>query len=133
MAAAMETILYSLLAGDAAIAAIVGTRIYPNFIPQDADLPALIYQQISGYRHHTNAGALGLAVPRVQINCWAVTYAAADDLADKVRIKLDGYSGTVSSTKVFSILLSDEVDAPVITGAVTRYCKSLDFEISIEE
>ena len=41
-----EAVFYH-LTNDADVTAIIGTRAFPNAIPQDADLPAMAYQVIS--------------------------------------------------------------------------------------
>lgn len=76
-----ETI-FSTLTGDAAVSAIVGTRVYPLVIPQGGDLPAVTYQRIYGAPINDLAGAGELVRARVQVDCWATTYASVRALAD---------------------------------------------------
>lgn len=135
-AIAIESVLYSLLVGDATVGGLVGTRVYPAIVPQNASLPATTYQQLSGVREHTCAGPQGMASPRFQINCWADTYAEARTLSDAVRVLLDGYSGTVSERTVHVMMLEDEGDMPEVPAGkdvLKRFVKRLDFIIWFKE
>jgi hypothetical protein len=78
---------------DADVGAIIGSRIYPNIIPQDADLPALAYQVISRPGLMAHDGPPGYAWPRVQITAQADDFDQVVDLINKVRIAFDGFSG----------------------------------------
>jgi hypothetical protein len=90
--------LYSKLTGDGDVSALVGTRIYPNVIPQDADLPALAFQQISRPGDMAHDGPYGVVFPRFQITAQANTYDEVADLINKVRIAIDGTTGLWGGT-----------------------------------
>jgi len=70
------------LVANAAVAAIVSTRIYANLLPQKPTLPAISYQQIS--QADASEGSAELFVARYQVNCYATKYMAAAALADAV-------------------------------------------------
>lgn len=61
---------------------------YPLAMPPGATLPGMCYQFISEsvMRHH---GGQDLVRRRLQVSCWAKTYAAAVTLADSVRSALN--------------------------------------------
>ena len=87
----VQTDLVTFLLADAGISALVGTRIYPGGqLPQNPTLPAITYKLISGNWIQTATGAAGLAGPRMQIDCWAETYAGADALFELVRLRING-------------------------------------------
>ena len=90
--------LYSHLTSDSDVSAIVSTRIYPNVIPQDVDLPALAFQEISRPGAMAHDGPYGIVFPRFQITAQADTYDEVDDLINKVRIALDGVTGLWGGT-----------------------------------
>lgn len=132
----IETALFSILIGDATINSLIATRVYPNIVPQNAPMPAITYQQISGPRDHVMAGPTGLVGARYQINCWASSYAGAKELAEAVRKELDGYSGTVNTRVIEVIILEDEGDMPEVTpgaDALKRFGKRLDFIVWFKE
>lgn len=91
----IETGLQSHLSADANVSALVSSRIYPLRLPQSFTLPALTYQRVSTERKPTLSGPNERVVGRFQINCFAVSYSAARTLANKVRISLNGYKGTL--------------------------------------
>ena len=109
----IEEALYAFLAATAGVTALVSTRIYPQVIPQDAVLPAIAYQRISGPRVHSQSGASGLAYPRFQFTCQAATYSAARQVANAVRAALDGYRGTMGGAGGVSVgaaFVANEID-----------------------
>lgn len=106
----IETGLYSKLAGTAGVAALVGTRIYPQVVPQEQDLPALAYQRISGAPRYTHSGDAGLTRARFQITCLAATYAGVKALAAVVRAALTGATGAWDDVTVGACLVENEAD-----------------------
>jgi hypothetical protein len=67
----VETDFFALL-GDPAkpLAAIVGTRIYPNVLPTDAPLPAIHYRIVGGASKATQ-DTTGSQRYRVEVTCWS--------------------------------------------------------------
>lgn len=103
--------LVTFLENDAGISALIGTRIYPQILPQDPTFPAITYSQTSGVRDRViREGPSGRARPRITINCWGERYSQARALADAVRIALDGYRGIMGSTDVGGVRLDNEFD-----------------------
>lgn len=77
---------HDLLAAQPAVTALVGNRIYPLLLPRTGRVyPAITYQAISDPpAAEAEGGTLEAREARVQVNCWATTYAAADAVADAV-------------------------------------------------
>jgi hypothetical protein len=73
------------------LAAIAPT--YPMVLPEHPTYPCIVYQQITHPRALAHDGPAGLDWPRVQLTCYASSYAGARELADEVR-DLDGTTGT---------------------------------------
>ena len=94
----IEAALYYHLTNDTDVKALISARAYPNVIPQDADLPALAYQEISRPGGMAHDGATGIAWPRFQITGQADTYTEVVDLLNKVRIALNGFTGTMGGS-----------------------------------
>jgi hypothetical protein len=70
------------------------TPIYRYVIPQNAPLPAMTLALVDAQRIHSHNGASGLAETRVQISCWSdASDEEAEQIADRVRLVLDGYKG----------------------------------------
>lgn len=95
----LESAQRAFLLADAGVAALVGTRVYPNFEPQDAALPAVAYQAIGG-----PSGEIGhnrereFRQLRIMYTVTAATYASAKAVAAAIRTALWGYRGTLSGS-----------------------------------
>jgi hypothetical protein len=96
----IEQAIYSYLSGEAGITDIVGTRIYPIFLPQDTDYPALTYIRISGPEHHD----IDVSYPRFQISCWAKSYAEAKGLADEVKAAFQRFKGVMGGAQGVEVI-----------------------------
>lgn len=70
----MEASIYAALTGDATLAAIFGTRVYPVLKPQHATLPAITYQRISGQMVASATTGSKLQNARFQIDLWSQQY-----------------------------------------------------------
>lgn len=88
----MEADLYSAMANDATVGGLVGgtgssARVYPMILPQGSVLPAVTYQVIDKPRIDTASlsGHNARVRARVQVDCWAGTYAQVKSLADATR------------------------------------------------
>jgi len=128
----IDVALYTVLTSDAAVSALVGTRVYPNIVPQNKAMPAITYQQISGLRNYTMDGPVGLVEARFQINCWSTTYVQSRVLARLVRKALDNYS----TTPIEITYLENEGDMPEVESGkdvLRRYGKRLDFTVWFKE
>lgn len=98
---------------DSPLAALVGTRIYPLFIPQEAPLPAIAYQRISGPRVHSHDGVDQFGRARVQLTCQALGYDEAKDCAHLVRQAFRGFSGQMggpAGPQIHEIRIENEMD-----------------------
>ena len=101
--------IYSLLVNDSAVSALVGTRIYPELAEEGASAPYVVYSVVSNTPSDTKDGT---PIDEAQLEVFSVgsTYAAANDLADKVRAALDRKSQIVVGTvTVQSIQYTNEV------------------------
>ena len=102
--ATIEQAIYSILAGNSPVAAVVGTRIYQVKMPDNPTLPAISYQTVFGSMVESFTGYSGLKNPVISIDCWAKTAGAAHELAEKVRTALHGYAGTYSDITIDNVL-----------------------------
>lgn len=68
------------LVTDPAVSAIIAARVYPLERPQNSKGPAITYQVISDPRSDHLKGPDGARPTRVQLDCWADTYAVAKAL-----------------------------------------------------
>lgn len=89
----IRSALRSFLLADASIAAVVGTRVTPVRMPQGNKETSIVYLRVSGVGDRTMSGPTRIARPRFQIDCWAAAPGIANNLADLVKERLDGYQG----------------------------------------
>lgn len=135
----IEEAIAALLEADSGVSAIVDDRIFPQVIRQDEEgvirLPAITYTNVSGFREHSLLGPAGYARPRMQIDCWAYFYLEAKQIAEAVRLALDGFRGDVSigsdSLRIESSTLVNVQDFDADEGKIRRV--SLDFSIHHQE
>ena len=106
-----EQVCRSALLANAAVAALVGTRVYPVIAPATADLPFVTWRRSGVQREHTLAGPMGTPTVILTVDCYATTYEAVRDLADKCRLVLDGFgTGEAESVIVKNVSLTNEAD-----------------------
>ncbi len=112
----MEKAIYAILAADAGVNAIVGTRIYPGKLPQGVTLPAIVYGRITTGPNHASGNTPGLRSAFIQTTCYdeddatQSAYEGADVLGKAVKSALSRYSGTIAGIVVQQIFLDDERD-----------------------
>jgi hypothetical protein len=88
----MEEALLARLRATTAVTALVGTnnsRAAIDWIERPEALPALTLQDITAGKIYAHGGAVGLANPVVQIDCWGRTYGEAKALARVVIAEME--------------------------------------------
>jgi len=109
-----EQAISTVLLSDPAVAAVVGTRIYPVIGPATAELPFATWRRSGVQRQHTLNGPMGMPTVLLSIELFALTYEAVRDIADRVRRALDGYGGSPADcVLVNNVSLDNEVDGYV--------------------
>ena len=106
----IEAAVFSVISGDAGVAALVGTRIEPIRLPQGATLPAVTYQRISEVRQGTFAPAQKMPGVLFQVDCWGATYSDSKGVAVAVRKALDEFKGPSAGETITASLLENEID-----------------------
>ena len=106
----MEAALIAKLLATAGVTNLVSTRINWSRRPQGAALPAIVLQRISGTPDVHHAGASGLVVSRVQVDCWAASYGSAKAVARAVETAVTAQTFTQGATRFDVILIDSERD-----------------------
>ena len=135
----LEQELRAFLMADAAITAQLGDvgAIYPAPAPQNCPSPFVTFQRITAERVYSNDGFSGLAGPIIQIDCWVESpelngsYAAAKNLGEAVRRRLDGYVGPMGSIMTRGATIESERDLYESQDKTRRV--SFDFRIWYDE
>lgn len=82
-------IVYSILSNAAGVTSLVGTRLNPVRIPQESLFPAISYNVVSIVANPTNSGHSRTEFARVQVNCYATSFADVVELSSQVRVAFD--------------------------------------------
>lgn len=92
------------------VSTLLGTRVYPDRLPQGATLPAAVYHLISLREEVDLAGLTGVGHGRVQVDAWAETRLAANALALAIRNALatSGGRGTWGTVYVSGCVPTSE-------------------------
>jgi hypothetical protein len=102
------------------VARVVGFQVFAVAVPNGATLPFCVYKRANVSREATLSGPLFLPVVSLQIASWATYYDAARELADEVRLALDGHTGTAAGVTISDMRLVSETDDfldPTAVGA----------------
>lgn len=105
-----EAVLRTALVGNTAVTALLGTRIYPVLAPASAAIPFVTWRRSGIDREQTLGGPMGLPRVSVEYSIYGTTYEEARQVADAMRVVLDGYGGTLDNTEVKQTSLEDESD-----------------------
>lgn len=82
--------LYTLLSGNSAVAAIVGTRIYPHGdAPAEVTAPYVTWFVVDGLPENQLSDVPAIDRFVLQVDCWHPTSAGVDTLAGAVRAALE--------------------------------------------
>ncbi len=98
--------------GHAGLAALIGTRCYPERVPEDATFPLVTFlapvsMVDSTYRTQSNVNSpVTRAVSRVQINCFGTTGNSAELVADQV---VQAWSGFQDGCDVGSAFIANRL------------------------
>lgn len=105
-----ESVLRSALVANTAVTSIVGSRIYPVLAPASAAVPFVTWRRSSVQREQTLGRPAGMPRVTVEYSIYGNTYEQTRELADAMRLVLDGYGGTADNTEVKQTSLEDESD-----------------------
>ena len=105
---AAEALVF-LLQSNAGVATMVGSRVYPQLVPQTAERPAIAYQRISHIPEYSHSGFSSLAKTRFQLTLEGNTHMEALSLALAVRRALGGKTNTVGDLTVVT-MVENETD-----------------------
>ena len=102
----IEQALKTYLLSYAELTALVGTRIFPNTLPEGTAYPAVSFFMVSGGRDHQTP----IAYPTYQLDIWAQSKSAILSVADALRHALQRYKGIMSGIEVEQISIEGERD-----------------------
>jgi hypothetical protein len=106
-----ERLLGDALVAAPAVAEIVGDRVYPVIAPASAAIPFITWRRQAVQREATLSGPSGIASVTLAVDMYATTYEAVRELADRCRLTLDGFGGSLGNwISVRNVSLLNESD-----------------------
>ena len=117
----------NILVSNAAITALIASRIYPLILPQGSPFPAVTYNIVSNNPLHCKNGAASQDEIRLSLNIWSRKYEEAEAIAEASRNALDNYAGISKGQTINKIQIINEVD--LYEEEPNVYHKVLDFKI----
>lgn len=102
----VEQAIFTQLRDFAALDALISDRAYPNVLPEQATLPAVVYSRISATREHNfGNGNPPVATARFQFDCFGSTYLSAVNVGEQVRKALMGLM-----TSGYDVIIDNDMD-----------------------
>ena len=137
------------LLADPGVASLVGTRIYPQHAPEQKTFPYVTYQRISSRRWNTLSANSGVAIVRIQFDCWSAVYAQASGVRAAIASWIDsfsrgliggssGSSGSSGGGGICGLDLRvederDRYDDPAHGDEIGEHCCSIDLVITYRQ
>lgn len=130
----MEPVFYHLLSTDAAVAALVGARIFPTHVPLNTPFPAISYEVVSRVER-TTVGSIESTVHvryRIQVDCVARDYDTLRALVAAVRAALANKRGDIAGASVVTIRPESQA-LDVYNEDADFYSRACDFLATLSE
>lgn len=119
-------LIYSRLSTDGAILAYVGSKIYPDIVPQNVQYPFVVYTITNSTPVDYKDGQSNLEEIEIQVDVYTQNYDDTQDLANLIRNRLDRFVGTVEGVEVQSIKYTAS-DSQIYNAELSVYWMSVDF------
>lgn len=130
--AQIEVVFRDHLVGNAGVAALIATRLYPEVLPQAATLPAATYQVVDRTEvvARPDLSTLRLMRMRIQVDCYASSYAGVKAVEAATIQAIYGFNHAVSDA-VIQTRVVDLRDA--VQAEENSWHSSLDASITFNE
>lgn len=138
-----EQVIQYRLSTFAGVTALIGSgsnnRVYPGALPQDAQLPAIVYKRLSSRRLQGAHSNPGIAYVTVQVICVGAKDAPADDvlaLAEQVRLALERYGWAITGAPIAGVIVYDITmgsEASDYDPDLDAHVISIDFTVNHKE
>lgn len=124
-------LIYNRLSTDGAILAYVGTKIYPDIVPQNVQYPFVVYTIVNSLPVDFKDGQSNLEEITMQIDVYTQSYDDTQDLSNLIRNRLDRFVGIVEDVEVQSIKYISAT-SQVFNAELSVYWTSIDFRINMK-
>lgn len=89
-------------------------------------MPRVTLQRVSGSPEYSDEGEAGLSSNRVQVDCFALTHAAATEVARAIRNRISGKNFTQSGVEFDVFIDNERDDQDAFDGGREVYQVSMD-------
>lgn len=103
---------------------VIGNRIYPEFIPENASFPAIAYNEISSPGHHD----IDVSFPRIQYSCFSHSVIEARLMRSLLKKHLKRFKGEMGDSRIIQIVVNGEYPMPYESDRGI-YGRAIDFKI----
>lgn len=106
-------------------------RIYPNKAPQLTPYPYIVYQKVNSEANETKSGVSTLDVIRMQFDFYHDNNGFDEnyEIAERVRVLLDGYRGTIANVNIDSCIFLNDNDTWEEEDDINRISVDYSFRI----
>jgi hypothetical protein len=104
----INAVIYNRLSTSTEVTNLVSTRIFPQAAPLNTDYPLIVYTLTSKVPTNTKDMPSVLDVSRFQIDVYAKAHEEAGNINDKIRLALEGTTGTIAGHIIDSIYFERE-------------------------
>jgi hypothetical protein len=73
---------------------------YPQFVPENAAVPAIAYSMVSDQATMVMTGVAGVRNPRIQISIVAKTQPDVTALSEKIKVRINSWNATYPDMRV---------------------------------
>ena len=114
----------------------VGDRIYPIVLPQNADLPAIVYSPVLAHYDSALQGDTGFVRQTMQFVCHDTTYKKSRELSRMVKKAFQDYHGDMCGLWIEAVFIKTDYEYNGNTALkydTEEYMSSIEFDIQFNE
>lgn len=124
-------LIYNRLSTDGEILAYVGSKIYPDIVPQNVQYPFVVYTIVNSLPVDFKDGQSNLEEITLQVDVYTQNYDDTQILSNLIRNRLDRFVGTVEGVEVQSIKYMSAT-SQVFNAELSVYWMSIDFMVKMK-
>lgn len=106
----IEEVWRGLLVAGANLNPLIGSRVYPDALPEGVTVPAATFIVVSDVPVTAHDGDDGLSLAVIQTDFWSVSRLECATLRAAARADLNGYNGTGSGLELTAVLTGSSPD-----------------------
>ena len=114
----------------------VGDRIYPIVLPQNADLPAIVYSPVLAHYDSALQGDTGFVRQTLQVACRDTTDKKSRELSRMVKKAFQDYHGDMCGLWIEAVFIKTDYEYNGNTALkydTEEYMSSIEFDIQFNE